>query len=715
MRIQIKLFVLLLVIAIVPLVALSWRSQRATEDLGRSLASFGRAAVTQEIETQLSQAVGYSADLLASQQRQVELALRLQAGETAARLALPEAGGDPAAAVYRDTDFDTPARWPPGTELALDHAIASPGRELQATPISREHQSFFVPAGGDEPEAHRAMVRLASMDQVYRQLNEANPNLFYWQYVALTDGLLSSYPGHGAFPEGYDPRARAWYKDAVARDSLVWSAALLDASTRRLLLTASQPFHGPAGGIAGVAGIDIDILGLLNTIQSRVRVGKETESFIVQLVDDNSAAPQMRVIASSTYKDSGAAWNAALQTQALTPDAGADLAALIDDLRAGRAGIRQLSYHGRPALWAYGRLESLGSALLYVVPVDAIASIADSAQASVRQAIVDQVRLAGFASLGLIAIVAALAIVASRSVTGPLRSLAAAAKDLAGGNLDAQAPVESTDEVGELARVFNAMVPELRNHISVKESLALAREVQQKLLPDSAPQVPGFDIAGRSVYSEAIGGDYYDFMTMQGAHGHARYGVVVGDVSGHGVVAALTMMSVRALLRSYAGDGSTLRPVMRAVNHHLTADAAAGRFVTLVYMVIAPESRHVRWISAGHGPILFYDIRERRFEELAVHDIPLGVKADWPFHENDRGTWPPEGLIVIGTDGLWETLNPAGEAFGREGLMAVLQASAALTAAEICAQVIARVRAFAENVPQADDMTVVVIKFTPGP
>ena len=125
------------------------------------------------------------------------------------------------------------------------------------------------------------------------------------------------------------------------------------------------------------------------------------------------------------------------------------------------------------------------------------------------------------------------------------------------------------------------------------------------------------------------------------------------------------------------------------------------------------SSRHAARISAGHGPILFYDVRNHRFEELAVHDIPLGVKADWPFHENDREVWPQEGLIVIGTDGLWETLNVAGEAFGKEGLTAVLQATAHLTAAEICAQVIEQVRAFAGSVPQADDMTVVVIKFTP--
>ena len=89
------------------------------------------------------------------------------------------------------------------------------------------------------------------------------------------------------------------------------------------------------------------------------------------------------------------------------------------------------------------------------------------------------------------------------------------------------------------------------------------------------------------------------------------------------------------------------------------------------------------------------------------------MKADWPFHENDRDTWPDEGLIVIGTDGLWETRNREGAAFGREGLLAALRATAHLPAAEICGEVIARVRAFAGGAPQEDDMTVVVVKFSP--
>jgi sigma-B regulation protein RsbU (phosphoserine phosphatase) len=127
-------------------------------------------------------------------------------------------------------------------------------------------------------------------------------------------------------------------------------------------------------------------------------------------------------------------------------------------------------------------------------------------------------------------------------------------------------------------------------------------------------------------------------------------------------------------------------------------------------MVIEPEMRHLRWISAGHGPILFYDIRGKHFEELAVHDIPLGVKADWPFHENDREQWPREGLIVIGTDGIWEAESPGGRAFGKEGLMDVIRASAHLPAADICDRVIDRLAEFRGGAVPSDDTTVVVIK-----
>jgi sigma-B regulation protein RsbU (phosphoserine phosphatase) len=264
-----------------------------------------------------------------------------------------------------------------------------------------------------------------------------------------------------------------------------------------------------------------------------------------------------------------------------------------------------------------------------------------------------------------------------------------------------------------LAAAFNAMVPQLQSHIQTKEELALAHEVQQKLLPTAPPQMAGYEIAGLSLYSEDVGGDYYDFFELVDDTGVRRIGAIVGDVAGHGVAAALTMMSVRTLLRSHAGDGRHVLPVMRAVNRHLAADASGGRFVTLVYFVIDPDMqpRRLRWISAGHGPLLFYDAVAHRFEELAVYDIPLGVEADWAFHETERSEWPAKGVLVIATDGVWETENAEGRQFGKEGLMGVIRATEALSAAEICKAVEERLREFSGGIPQKDDVTLVVIKF----
>jgi len=738
MRIQSKLFLLLLVIAILPLAALSWRSERATENLGIAISDYGKKAMVEEIEGQLRQAVAYSSDLMAAQQRQVVLALRFQAA--AVERVLGGRGGnaaqaEPDRAVYMHTDFDDPKTWPPGTELALDHAIVTPGRE-QAVPISRDYQSFLLTPDADADATRDLMRRMTALDRIYRRLNDTNPQLFYWQYVTLKEGVHSAFPGHGGYPKEFDPRKRAWYTDAMNASDVVWTLPLFDASTRRLLLTAALPIHA-GEDFLGVTAIDIDILNILDGVQSRLRLGSNAESYVVQLTDaqgqvqdpgsvaNGDASSTLRVVASSTgarapSNSPGSAqqmpsWDSVPETPSLRSGTPQGMTALIDDLRAGRSGIRQMPHKGREALWVYGRVEGLRSALLFIVPVGDIESIADQAQASVRAAIDEQLRLAALASVALTILVAVLSMVAARSVTEPLRELASAAQNLAKGDFETRVDIDGRDEVADLAKSFNAMVPELRQHITNKESLTLAREVQQKLLPETAPIVPGFDIAGFSVYSEDVGGDYYDFMDMTDDVGERRIGITVADVAGHGIVAALTMTSVRVLLRSHAGDGTVLKPVMRAVNRHLAEDAAAGRFVTLVYLVLEPDTREVRWVNAGHGPLLLYDPNTDTFEDLTAQDIPLGVKPDWQYEEHVRTDWPKSGILVIGTDGIWEAQNPEGRAFGKDGLKRVIRGKCEMDAADICMALVHQLTDFADGEPQRDDITLVVVKFPENP
>ena len=728
MRIQTKLFVLLLLIAVVPLIALSLRGQRATQNLGTAIADRGREAVSSEIEVQLQQTIAYSSDIMSAQQRQVELALRLQGGEAERRLSDAAPADD--VPLYLDRAFDTAETWPPGTELALDHVRVTANREVKAVPISRLHQAFHItaPSGAGidapiPPELNADMRRLAGLDLTYRKLAESNPGLFYWQYVGLENGLHSVYPGHGGYPEGFDPRTRSWYEAAVKAGDVTWAPPQLDASTRRLLLNASMPLFDKDKKLIGVAGIDMDILARLTAIQSRLRLGANAESYIVRIADaegnpvkaDASAGrATLRVIAATTFTDNGAAWDANIEEPALKSGTPTGIDAMAGDLLAGHGGLRHMPHRGADAIWVYGPLERLGAALLYIVPAEDVSAIADAAQGSIWGATMEQVRLAGIASVVLIGLVAFFSAFAARSVTRPLRDLASAARDLAAGKLDTRAPVLGRDEVGELAAAFNAMVPELQSHIKVKQELSLAHDVQQNLLPAAPPHLAGYDVAGLSIYSDDVGGDYYDFLDFVDADGKRRMAVIVGDVTGHGVVAALTMTSVRALLRSHAEDGRQLLPVMRAVNRHLADDSSGGRFVTLVYMVFdeGASPRNVRWISAGQAPLLFYDAVAQRFEELAVHDIPLGVEREWGFHETSRSEWPAKGVLVIGTDGVWEALNALGEQFGKDNLMQAIRDTADLSASEICAAVAERLRDFSGDVPQKDDVTLVVVKFT---
>ena len=721
MRIQTKLFLLLLLIAIIPLVVLNWRGDRATENLGQAIIDRGRSAVIQEIEKQLTQAVAYSSDLLTAQQRQVEFALQLQSSTAARLLSAPAPSGDDLR-TYMATDFDDPRSRPPDSELTLDHAISTPEGAMQAVPVSRGQQAFLLAPGVVQESVADSIKRLAPLSKTYREINQTSEGLFYWQYVSLNEGLHSVYPGHGGYPDGYDPRQRNWYKTAMGADDFIWTLPFLDASTRRLLLTAAVPIYDANGVRSGITGIDVDILKVLGEVHRRVEVVNNAESYIVAVTDRDGApfvpnssdeSPVVRVIASSAYHDTGGAWDTAPNIPELLSGEMPEAEQVIADLIVGRDGVSRMPHNGRESLWVYGRLQQVNSALLFIVPVDEIVSIAEQAQAGVSQAVFEQVQLAGIALVTVIAVVAVLAMLAARSVTSPLRALAATARGLAAGNLEARAPVKSSDEVGELANAFNAMIPQLRSHISVMESLTLAREVQQKLLPTSAPYLPGFEFAGRCVYSEDVGGDYYDFVRFGEGSQARSVGVVVGDVAGHGIVAALTMTSVRALLRSHADDGRNLCTAMNAVNSHLVADSAGGRFVTLIYLVIDPVEHSIRWVSAGHGPSFIYDAESGEFNELDVNDIPLGVKADWSYQECVRTKWPAPGLLIMGTDGIWETCNPEGLAFGKAGLMEVVRAVAHLPAETICDKIVETLRRFADGEPQRDDVTLAVVKFLP--
>ena len=252
-----------------------------------------------------------------------------------------------------------------------------------------------------------------------------------------------------------------------------------------------------------------------------------------------------------------------------------------------------------------------------------------------------------------------------------------------------------------------------QEHRRVRQSLSLAMEVQQNLLPKDTPMVAGLDIAGRSIYCDETGGDYYDFLDV-GESREGKIGVVVGDVSDHGIPSALLMATVRALIRQRCAPFGNIDGVVADVNRHLAQDVKdTGRFMTLFYAEINRPAKKMRWVNAGHEPAIEYSPTTDTFDELAGGgSLPLGIFEDAEYRSNQTDITPGQ-LVVITTDGVWEAQNPQGEMFGKERFYSIIRQNASTNAAKIQDAVFQSLDHFRKDIPPQDDMTVVVIKIEP--
>ena len=250
------------------------------------------------------------------------------------------------------------------------------------------------------------------------------------------------------------------------------------------------------------------------------------------------------------------------------------------------------------------------------------------------------------------------------------------------------------------------------SHIQAMEkSMALASEVQRNLMPKDHLMTDDLEIAGQSQWCDETGGDYYDFFPRT-VDGRPYTGIVIGDVTGHGIPSALLMTTARAFLRERIAAPGDTAVIMTDVNRHLARDVdGTHRFMSMFYCEIDAARRQIRWTRAGHDPALIYTPGAGTVDELAGpgFPLPLGVMEAAVYEESRRELQPGQ-VIVIGTDGIWEARNPQGEYFGKNRLMAMVREGAKQPAADLAESIIAALDTFRQLRPPEDDATLVVIK-----
>ncbi|KHK02936.1 SpoIIE family protein phosphatase [Desulfovibrio sp. TomC] len=677
MRLRWKFFLVLLAFSLAPMVVLTGFNRNHVEKLGRAIANEGRAVMEDVVKNELRQTAEDFSLIIRRSKSALDFSLAMAAAEAERILYAPPLAQAPAAA-----------------------DASRPG--------------LYLPTGA-RPNVDR-IGRLAALAPTITLLREELGDIVLFAAVALEDGTYVTFPGRSSLPADYDPRQRPWYQAAKAAfnprkpgsPGVIWNDPAVDAATGKLTLTLSRPLIAPGGTFAGVASLDVPLDRMLQEQEIASQWSEAMRAFLVAPVHDpKTGKASLYVWARQSGDDHGRDWKSAVNFESLTSSDTTAFAALLASLEHSRSGVADLPYGDEPSFWAFARLLQDAS-LVIIVPKSMLTPLADQTGREILAATNQIVRLSGGAMAVVLLAVALAAFFSTRTFIRPLMTMIDAWKRLGSGDFTVRLDERLGDERQSLIDAFNETVPVLADHVRLQRSMELAQEVQQNLLPAAPPEIPGLDVAGVSLSCDETGGDYFDYRAVF-RDGSISLDTAVGDVTGHGVPSALLMATARALLLA-TEDSETPSGRVRRANRLLCRDVAdSGRFMTLLALEIRPDAGEACYVRAGHDPALLYDPGRDAFQEWPGAGLPLGIEPEYAYAEYVMPFATPGLVLVLGTDGIWEARNAAGEMYGKVRFREAIRRAAGLSAAGVVAAVLADLAAFRGDRRSEDDVTLVVV------
>jgi sigma-B regulation protein RsbU (phosphoserine phosphatase) len=260
----------------------------------------------------------------------------------------------------------------------------------------------------------------------------------------------------------------------------------------------------------------------------------------------------------------------------------------------------------------------------------------------------------------------------------------------------------------ENARLMSAIADEVAQRERLNREVEIAREVQERLFPQTLPPITGIDYAGACRPALGVGGDYYDFLALPGG----QLGIAIGDVSGKGIAAALTMASLQASLRGEATRApENLAALMSNVNHLVYEASSSNRYATFFYGQYNPATRQLSYVNAGHNPPMLFHKSAGTWQisRLETGGTVVGLLESFPYEQGSLRIEPGD-LFIAFTDGISESMNSADEEWGEKALIETVQACSGLSPSETIARIMQAADKFVAGAKQHDDMTLVVLR-----
>jgi len=528
----------------------------------------------------------------------------------------------------------------------------------------------------------------------------------------------------------YDPKDSRWYKGAKDSRGLYWTDLYEDHRGRGPVITCAVPFYDQSKGnhiFKGVARSTVLLSDLSRIIES-TEAGRSGRLFIlnregVKIYSSEGAAIK-------TGEGSAVTGENFLESQ------NPRQRSLGHSMILGASGMTELEMDGLPVYIAYAPIQSLGWSLGVAVSVQEVSAmtklienqiwrITDNTKAGMDKYILLSAGLIALLLVFTLLGIAVFAIRFTHSITGPILALNEGVREVAGGSLDRAVTVKTNDELEQLAASFNIMTAQLRRHIEeiamataerqrIDTELDVATRIQMSMLPVIFPPFKNrkneFDLYAQVHPAREVGGDFYDFFFIDDDH----FAIVIADVSGKGIPAALFMAISKTIIKNRLQGGESPELAMENINRELCDNNIMDMFVTAWVCVLEISSGRLSYINAGHNPPLVTRNGNGFDFLVSPPDLVLAGMDDTSYHIR-RTKLEPGGILFLYTDGIVEAANNKGEFYGKERLKAFLDANAERPLREMIENFRADIAAFADGAEQSDDITMLALKIgAPG-
>jgi sigma-B regulation protein RsbU (phosphoserine phosphatase) len=585
-----------------------------------------------------------------------------------------------------------------------------------AADYSDTTRPFLMTAPGLSPAAIQEELSLiANIADVLQQMTVMNPGIS-GSYLGMEAGYIIMADSTTPIRRDFDPRTRDWYRGAKEKGDVFWTGVFADGLGRGAGISCAMPVYETVGGVQvfrGAAGSGIVLSDTIDHIINSTRIGKTGYAFILNGEGTVMVSPR------------GEGGDLSGLDYLHGEDAG--LRELAAKMIAGERDTLRLTMNGRDMFVAFHPLATINWSFALAVPYDEVITPAETIKndiLSITQNVLQETdRILGIilllTALVVLLVIALTILIANRladTLTAPILELSAGARIIGGGNLEYRLAVKTGDEVEELAETFNAMIDDIGRITTEKErinsELTVASEIQNAMLPDIFPKFadnPFIEIDAKMESAREVGGDFYDLFFLDKQE--TTIVLVIADVSGKGVPAALFMVIAKTLIKQQMLQSGDPAAALEAVNRILCEDNQRSMFVTAFIASLDLTSGEMTYANGGHNPPLL-SLAGAPYQYMTLKKgLPPGAiessvyqRCSLRLHRGDK--------LYLYTDGISEAMNSAGEPWGNGPFLEAANRRLGLSPAEFDRSIREEARRFADGAEQSDDITSVAISYT---